>query len=62
MDIPLTTPTSRADPFPDELMHLLDTATHVIDEHVNDCGHCCHCGSVWPCRHAKLAEFALATL
>jgi len=57
-----TPTTSRADRFPLDLVHLLGTARHVIDQHVNNCGNCCHCGLIWPCRDAALAEFALATL
>jgi hypothetical protein len=59
MDTPITSP---ADRFPLELVHLLGTARDVIDQHVNNCGNCDHCGSAWPCHDARLAEFALATL
>jgi hypothetical protein len=48
--------------FPPELIHLLGTASRVIDQHVNDHGECADCGSIWPCHHAQLAEFALAAL
>ena len=50
------------DLFPPELVHLLGTARRVIDQHVNNRGECAHCGSIWPCHHAQLAEFALAAL
>lgn len=59
MDIPTAGP---ADLFPPELVHLLGTAQQVIDQHVNDRGHCAGCGSVWPCQRALLAEFALGAL
>jgi len=45
-----------------ELMRLLGTAKRVIDQHVNDYGDCADGGSIWPCHHAQLAEFALAAL
>jgi len=48
--------------FPPELVHLLGTATQVIDQHLNDHGTCTDCGLSWPCQHAQLAEFALAAL
>jgi hypothetical protein len=54
--------TSPADLFPPELVHLLGTAQQVIDQHVNDCGNCACCGSLWPCQRAQLAEFALGAL
>jgi hypothetical protein len=59
MDTPAASP---ADCFPVELVRLLSTARRVIDQHVNNCGNCADCGSPWPCQHAVLAEFALATL
>jgi hypothetical protein len=59
MDTPTTSP---VDLFPLDLVHLLGTARHVIDQHVNDRGSCDQCGSDWPCPDARLAEFALATL
>jgi len=49
-----------SDRFPPELVHLLDTARHVIDQHVNNNGTCAECGSIWPCQRARLAESALA--
>ncbi len=59
----METPTPRpADFFPLEVVHLLGTARRVIDKHVDDCGCCADCGSSWPCQHAQLAEFTLATL
>jgi hypothetical protein len=48
--------------FPPELMHMLDTAQRVIDQHVNAYGICADCGSIWPCQRAQLAEFALTAL
>jgi hypothetical protein len=54
--------TSKDGFFPPELMHLLATAQRVIDQHVNAYGMCAYCGSAWPCRHAQLAEFALAAV
>jgi len=51
-----------ADLFPPELVHLLGTAQHVIDQHVNDRGSCARCGSSWPCQRAQLAAFALGAL
>jgi hypothetical protein len=62
MDTPAPTPPAPGDRFPLELVHLLDTARHVIDQHVNDNGTCAECRSTWPCRHARLAESALAGL
>jgi hypothetical protein len=59
MDTPTAGP---ADLFPAELVQLLGTATRTIDQHVNDCGKCADCGSIWPCHLAQLAEFALAAL
>jgi len=59
MDIP---PMSQADRFPLELVHLLGTARQVIDTHVSNCGNCACCGAIWPCVHARLAEFTLAAL
>jgi hypothetical protein len=59
MDTPAASP---ADRFPAELVRLLSTARRVIDQHVNNYGTCADCGSTWPCQHAVLAEFALATL
>jgi hypothetical protein len=59
MDPPTT---GRADLFPPELVHLLGTAANVIDQHLNDCGHCVDCGAVWPCQRSRLAEFTLAAL
>ena len=50
------------DLFPLELVHLLDTARHEIDEHVNDNGTCAECASTWPCQRARLAESTLAAL
>lgn len=52
----------QGDFLPPELMHLLGTARHVIDQHVNDQGHCAECGSIWPCQRAQLAELALGSL
>jgi hypothetical protein len=43
-------------------MHLLSTARRVIDQHLNNDGHCAECASIWPCRGARLAESALALL
>jgi hypothetical protein len=59
MDTPAPTP---GDLFPLELVHLLDTARHVIDQHVNDNGTCAECASIWPCQRARLAESALAAI
>ena len=53
---------NRGDFLPPELIHLLGTARHVIDQHTNDHGQCAECGSVWPCQRALLAEFALGAL
>ena len=63
----MNTPTSASAPtqtdlFPLELVHLLDTARHEIDRHVNDNGTCAECESRWPCQRARLAESALAVL
>jgi hypothetical protein len=58
----MNAPQYSRDFFPPEFVHLLDTATHVIDEHLNDHGYCTDCGSVWPCQRAQLAEFTLAAL
>jgi len=58
MDIP----TPPVDLFPPELVHLLRTARRLLDQHVNDGGHCADCRSVWPCQNARLAELTLATL
>jgi len=57
MDTPAATP---GDLFPVEFVHLLDTARHVIDQHVNNNGTCAECSLVWPCQRARLAESALA--
>jgi DNA-binding NarL/FixJ family response regulator len=57
-----TTPVSHTELFPPELVRLLDTARQVIDQHLNDCGTCAVCGLTWPCRSARLADFALAAL
>jgi hypothetical protein len=63
MDTPTSGPTpTRGDLFPPEVMHLLGTARHVIDQHVNDNGTCAECRSIWPCQRARLAESALAAL
>jgi hypothetical protein len=62
MDTLAPTPPAPGDWFPLELVHLLDTARHVIDEHVNDNGTCAECRSIWPCQRARLAESALAVL
>jgi hypothetical protein len=43
-------------------MHLLGTARHVIDQHINDQGQCAECGSAWPCQRAQLAELVLGAL
>ena len=59
MDTPAPTP---GDLFRLELVHLLDTARHVIDQHVNDNGTCAECASIWPCQRARLAESALAVV
>jgi hypothetical protein len=59
MDTPDPT---TGDRFPLELVHLLDTARHVIDQHVNDNGTCAECGSTWPCQYARLADSALAAI
>ena len=48
--------------FTPELMHLLDTAQRVIDQHVNAYGICADCGAIWPCQRAQLAELALTAL
>jgi hypothetical protein len=53
---------TQSDQFPPEVMHLLGTARRVIDQHINDDGHCAECASTWPCRRARLAETALALL
>lgn len=55
-------PADAGDFLSPELMHMLDTATRMIDQHVNHRGHCAVCGSVWPCQPAQLAESALAAL
>lgn len=57
-----TTPASRTELFPPELVHLLGTARQVIDRHLNDSGTCADCGLTWPCRSARLADLALAAL
>jgi hypothetical protein len=57
-----TSAPNRGDFLPPELMHLLGTARRVIDQHINDQGHCAECGSVWPCQRALLAELALGAL
>jgi hypothetical protein len=59
MDTPAPAP---VDLFPIEVVHLLDTARNVIDQHLNDNGTCAECESAWPCQHARLAESALAAL
>ena len=50
--------------FPPELvhLHLLGTARHVIDLHLNDHATCADCGSPRPCQPARLAAKALAAL
>jgi hypothetical protein len=59
----MTAPPARpADLFPPELVHLLGTARHVIDQHVNNYGNCADCGASWPCQRSQLAEFTLAVL
>jgi hypothetical protein len=45
-----------------ELARLLGTARQVIDQHVNDHGHCADCGLSWPCQRGQQAEFSLAAL
>lgn len=45
-----------------ELMHLLDTARSMIDQHIDHHGDCVACGAPWPCRQALLAESALGSL
>lgn len=57
-----TSPASRTELFPPELVQLLGTARQVIDRHVNDCGTCADCGLTWPCQSARLADFALGAL
>lgn len=57
-----TRSTHPGDILPPELLRLLGTATKVIDQHVNRCGHCAACSSRWPCRQAELAELALSAL
>jgi hypothetical protein len=57
-----TPPACAEDMFPPALVRLLDTARQAIDQHVSNHGNCVDCGSVWPCRHAQLAEFALGAL
>jgi len=42
--------------------HLLNTAQHEIDWHVNDRGVCAVCGSAFPCERAVLADLALSAL
>jgi hypothetical protein len=59
----MDTPTScTGDVFPPELLRMLGSARRVIDQHLNDHGHCACCGSTWPCERAQLAELALAGL
>lgn len=58
----MDTPRSNENYFPPELVHLLGTAAHVIDQHLNDHGRCADCGLIWPCQRAQLAEFTLAAL
>lgn len=61
--VPMDPPTTRpADLFPPELVNLLGTARNVIDQHLNDRGHCADCGAAWPCQRSVLAEFTLAAL
>lgn len=48
------------DRFPPELVHLISTATSVMNRHVNDQGLCAICGSAWPCERAVVAEHNLA--
>jgi hypothetical protein len=63
MGIPSPTPTpTPGDLFPPEVRHLLVTARRVIDQHISDNGICAECGSIWPCKYARLAESALAVL
>jgi hypothetical protein len=59
MDPSAPTPDEK---FPLEVVHLLETARHEIDLHVNDNGTCAECASTWPCQRARLAESALAAL
>jgi hypothetical protein len=54
--------TTDRERFPPELTQLLELATSVINEHVNDQGLCAVCGSAWPCERAVLAEHNLAVL
>jgi hypothetical protein len=57
-----TTPATRTELFPPELVHLLGTARQVIDRHVDDYGTCAECRLTWPCESARLADLALAAL
>jgi len=45
-----------------ELVQLLATAQHELDDHVNDHSLCSICGSAWPCERAVLADLALPAL
>jgi hypothetical protein len=51
---------TNGDRFPAELVHLISTATSVVNEHVNDRGLCAICGSAWPCERAVVAGHNLA--
>lgn len=46
----------------DDFDRLLQLASAVLNEHVNDTGLCAACGSTFPCGRALLAEHNLAVL
>ncbi len=41
---------------PPEFVHLLATALHELDQHINDCGLCAVCGCAWPCERAEIGR------
>jgi hypothetical protein len=49
------------DAWPEQL-RLAQLATHVLDAHISDGGHCNVCRSSFPCSLAVLAEHTLAGL
>jgi hypothetical protein len=53
---------SSANQVPASLAVLLATATHEMDQHVNQNGLCAVCGSAWPRTRVQLADVVPAAL
>jgi hypothetical protein len=47
---------SGAGQIPREFVHLLATAQHALDQHINDHGLCAVCGCAWPCERTEIGR------